>query len=144
MTHRQDRSHSPILRSRRLALELTRRREAAGMSRDEVTRRLEWANSTLFRIETARTRPLPRSVREMLDLYGVTGAEKEGLIQLAREARKRSAPGVTTGSRACARCHGDAPPRGGGSTEVVPPVVGGFHLVPKTPVAVLANLEGLS
>jgi transcriptional regulator with XRE-family HTH domain len=85
---KQDRSHSPLLRARRLALELTRRRESAGLTRDEVTRRLEWANSTLFRIETGRTRPQPRSVRELLDLYGVTGPEKEGLIQLAREARR--------------------------------------------------------
>ncbi|GAA1870648.1 helix-turn-helix domain-containing protein [Actinomadura bangladeshensis] len=88
MSGKQDRSHSPLLRARRLALELTRRREAAGLTRDEVTRRLEWANSTLFRIETGRTRPQPRSVRELLDLYGVTGPEKEGLIQLAREARQ--------------------------------------------------------
>ncbi|WP_067639250.1 helix-turn-helix domain-containing protein [Actinomadura latina] len=88
MSGKQDRSHSPLLRARRLALELTRRRESAGLTRDEVTRRLEWANSTLFRIETGRTRPQPRSVRELLDLYGVTGPEKEGLIQLAREARR--------------------------------------------------------
>jgi transcriptional regulator with XRE-family HTH domain len=88
VTGKQDRSHSPLLRARRLALELTRRREAAGLTRDEVTRRLEWANSTLFRIETGRTKPQPRSVRELLDLYGVTGSQKEGLIQLAREARQ--------------------------------------------------------
>ncbi|GAA3931922.1 helix-turn-helix transcriptional regulator [Actinomadura viridis] len=88
MTRKQDRGHSPTLRARRLALELTERREACGLSRDEVTRRLEWANSTLFRIETGRSKPQPRSVRELLDLYGVTGPEKEGLIQLAREARQ--------------------------------------------------------
>lgn len=88
MAQRQGQAHSPTLRARRLALELTRRREAAGLSREEVTRRLEWANSTLFRIETGRTRPQPRSVRELLDLYGVTDAEKEGLIQLARDARQ--------------------------------------------------------
>ncbi|WP_199485348.1 helix-turn-helix domain-containing protein [Actinomadura craniellae] len=77
-----------MLGARRLALELTKRREAAGLSREEVTRRLEWAGSTLFRIETGRTKPQPRSVRELLDLYNVTGAEKEGLLQLARDARK--------------------------------------------------------
>ncbi|HEX2315095.1 MAG TPA: helix-turn-helix transcriptional regulator [Thermomonospora sp.] len=80
--------HSPTLRARRLALELTNRREAAGLSREDVTRRLEWSSSTLFRIETGRTKPQPRSVRELLDLYGVTGAEREGLIQLARDARR--------------------------------------------------------
>ncbi|RAY11771.1 transcriptional regulator [Actinomadura craniellae] len=88
MVRRQDRGRSPVLGARRLALELTKRREAAGLSREEVTRRLEWAGSTLFRIETGRTKPQPRSVRELLDLYNVTGAEKEGLLQLARDARK--------------------------------------------------------
>jgi transcriptional regulator with XRE-family HTH domain len=83
-----ERNHSPTLRARRLALVLINKREAAGLSRDEVTRRLEWANSTLFRIETGRTRPQPRSVRDLLDLYGVSGSEREGLIQLAREARQ--------------------------------------------------------
>lgn len=42
----------------------------------------------MFRIETGRTKPQPRSVRELLDLYGVSEAEREGLIQLAREARQ--------------------------------------------------------
>ncbi|MER6817694.1 helix-turn-helix transcriptional regulator [Spirillospora sp. NPDC000708] len=88
MTRKQDQGHSPTLRARRLALELINRREAVGMTREEVTRRLEWSSSTLFRIETGRTKPQPRSVRELLDLYGVSEAEKEGLIQLAREARQ--------------------------------------------------------
>jgi transcriptional regulator with XRE-family HTH domain len=85
---RKDHGHSPTLKARRLALELTKRREAAGLTRDQVTKRLEWSSSTLFRIETGRTKPQPRSVRELLDLYGVTGAEREGLIQLARDARQ--------------------------------------------------------
>jgi transcriptional regulator with XRE-family HTH domain len=88
MASNRDQSHSPTLRARRLALELTRRREATGMSREEVARQLEWSSSTLFRIETGRTKPQPRSVRELLDLYGITGDEREGLIQLARDARQ--------------------------------------------------------
>lgn len=79
---------SPTLRARRLAVELTNRREAAGLTREEVARRLEWSTSTIFRIETGRSRPQPRSVRELLDLYEVTGTERDGLIQLAREARQ--------------------------------------------------------
>ncbi|WP_329085680.1 MULTISPECIES: helix-turn-helix domain-containing protein [unclassified Streptosporangium] len=79
---------SPTLRARRLAVELTSRRDAAGLTREEAARRLEWSPSTIFRIETGRTRPQPRSVRELLDLYGVTGAERDGLIQLARDARQ--------------------------------------------------------
>ncbi|GLZ03962.1 transcriptional regulator [Actinomadura sp. NBRC 104412] len=88
MARQQDQGNSPTLLARRLAVELTARREAAGLTREEVTRRLHWAGSTLFRIETGRTKPQPRSVRELLDLYGVPTAEKEGLIQLARDARK--------------------------------------------------------
>src|SRR6266536_1585573 len=73
---------------RRLAMELQRRREATGMSREEVARQLEWSTSTLFRIETGRSRPQPGNVRTLLELYGVTGAERDGLIQLTREARQ--------------------------------------------------------
>ena len=79
---------SPTLRGRRLALELMRRREAAGLSREEAARQLEWSTSTIFRIETGRSRPQPGNVRVLLDLYGVTGAERDGLIQLARESRQ--------------------------------------------------------
>src|SRR5580692_9820261 len=79
---------NPTLRGRRLAMELQRRREASGMSREEVARQLEWSTSTLFRIETGRNRPQPGNVRMLLELYGVTGLERDGLIQLTREARQ--------------------------------------------------------
>jgi transcriptional regulator with XRE-family HTH domain len=79
---------NPTLRGRRLAVELTRRREASGLSREEAARQLEWSTSTIFRIETGRNRPQPGNVRVLLDLYGVTGAERDGLIQLARDARQ--------------------------------------------------------
>jgi transcriptional regulator with XRE-family HTH domain len=72
-------------------MELQRRREATGMSREEVARQLEWSTSTLFRIETGRSRPQPGNVRTLLELYGVTGAERDGLIQLTREARQPGA-----------------------------------------------------
>src|SRR5450759_809780 len=88
MTRRKDLGPSPTLRARRLAVELSSRREASGLSREEVARRLEWSTSTVFRIETGRSHPQPRSVRDLLDLYGVTGPEREGLIQLARDARQ--------------------------------------------------------
>lgn len=51
-------------------------------------RQLEWSTSTLFRIETGRSRPQPGNVRTLLELYGVTGAERDGLIQLTREGRQ--------------------------------------------------------
>jgi transcriptional regulator with XRE-family HTH domain len=88
MARRSNPDQNPTLRGRRLAAELQRRREATGMSREEVARRLEWSTSTLFRIETGRSRPQPGNVRTLLELYGVTGAERDGLIQLTREARQ--------------------------------------------------------
>jgi transcriptional regulator with XRE-family HTH domain len=81
-------SQNPTLRGRRLATELMRHREASGLSREEAARQLEWSTSTIFRIETGRSRPQPGNVRVLLDLYGVTGSERDGLIQLARDARQ--------------------------------------------------------
>ena len=88
MARRGNPDQNPTLRARRLAAELQRRREATGMSREEVARQLEWSTSTLFRIETGRNRPQPGNVRMLLELYGVTGPERDGLIQLTREARQ--------------------------------------------------------
>lgn len=56
MASRGSPEQNPTLRGRRLAMELLRRREATGMSREEVARQLEWSTSTLFRIETGRSR----------------------------------------------------------------------------------------
>src|SRR5690348_3915161 len=92
MVRRGDPGQNPTLRGRRLAMELQRRREATGMSREEVARQLEWSTSTLFRIGTGRSRPQPGNVRTLLELYGVTGAERDGLIQLTREARQPVLP----------------------------------------------------
>ena len=88
MARRGNPEQNPTLRARRLAAELQRRREATGMSREEVARQLEWSTSTLFRIETGRNRPQPGNVRMLLELYGVSGPERDGLIQLTREARQ--------------------------------------------------------
>jgi transcriptional regulator with XRE-family HTH domain len=88
MARSGDPEHNPTLRGRRLAMELQRRREVTGMSREEVARQLEWSTSTLFRMETGRSRPQPGNVRTLLELYGVSGPERDGLIQLTRDARK--------------------------------------------------------
>ena len=88
MARRSNPEQNPTLRGRRLAVELQRRREATGMSREEVARQLEWSTSTIFRIETGRSRPQPGNVRTLLELYGVTGPERDGLIQLTRDARQ--------------------------------------------------------
>lgn len=77
------------LRLRRLAAELVRRREAAGLSRDAAAQQVEIAASTLYRIETGQARPQARTLRDLLTLYGVTGGERETLVKLSQEAGKR-------------------------------------------------------
>src|SRR4051812_11508685 len=80
---------NPTVRLRRLAGELARLRSAAGYSREEVAQRLSLAGSTVYRIETGHTRPQSRTMRDLLDLYGVEGSERDALLELAREAGRR-------------------------------------------------------
>ncbi len=80
---------SPTVRHRRLMAELKRLREASGLSRDEVGERLGAAGTTVFRYEKGTSRPKPSDVAMLLEVYGVTGEEREALIQLAKEARQR-------------------------------------------------------
>jgi transcriptional regulator with XRE-family HTH domain len=80
---------SPTVRRRRLANELRRLREGAGLIIDQVAETLECSSSKISRIETASVNPTPRDVRDMLQLYGASGDQLEELRQLAREARQR-------------------------------------------------------
>ncbi|MEU6644799.1 helix-turn-helix transcriptional regulator [Saccharomonospora sp. NPDC046836] len=83
------RGHGPTVRRRRLASELRRLREAAELTIDEVSEKLECSASKISRIETGHVGVTPRDARDMLELYGVRGDEQDALVQLAREARKR-------------------------------------------------------
>ncbi|TNC29003.1 helix-turn-helix domain-containing protein [Amycolatopsis alkalitolerans] len=82
------RGQGPTIRRRRLASELRRLREAADLTIDEVGEKLECSASKVSRIETGHVGVTPRDARDMLELYGLTGDEREALVQLAREARK--------------------------------------------------------
>lgn len=82
------RGQGPTIRRRRLASELRRLREAADLTIDEVGEKLECSASKVSRIETGHVGVTPRDARDMLELYGMTGDEREALVQLAREARK--------------------------------------------------------
>ena len=81
--------HSPTVRRRRLALELRRLREAARLTCEEVADHLECSASKISRVETGRVSVSPRDVRDMLDLYGVPAAQRESLVQLARDSRQK-------------------------------------------------------
>jgi transcriptional regulator with XRE-family HTH domain len=81
--------HSPTVRRRRLALELRRLREAARLTCEEVAEHLECSASKISRVETGRVSVSPRDVRDMLELYNVPAAQRENLVQLARDSRQK-------------------------------------------------------
>jgi hypothetical protein len=86
-----DARHSPTVRRRRLARELRRLREEAGLTADEVTRSLEWASGKVNKLERAlAVRPRVADIRALLDLYDIADkAKHEALFALTREARQR-------------------------------------------------------
>jgi transcriptional regulator with XRE-family HTH domain len=80
---------SPSIRRRRLGIELRRLREDAGLTIEIVAERLECSPSKISRIENGLVGATPRDVRDMLEIYGVTGEPMQALIQVAREAREK-------------------------------------------------------
>jgi transcriptional regulator with XRE-family HTH domain len=80
---------SPTVRRRRLALELRRLREAARLTCEDVAEHLECSASKISRVETGRVSVSPRDVRDMLEIYGVSGQERDSLVQLARDSRQK-------------------------------------------------------
>jgi len=77
----------PTVRGRRLAHELRRIRERAGLSGEQAARALGWDQSKISRMETARMRITSGEVVALCEVYAVEGEEREELVQLAREAR---------------------------------------------------------
>lgn len=80
---------SPTARHRRLIAELGRLRERSGLARAQVAERIGTTDTTVWRYESGLSRPKVSDVIALLEVYGITGAEKAELIDLAREARKR-------------------------------------------------------
>ena len=80
---------SPTVRRKRLGIELRRLREQANLTCEDVGQRLECSGTRISRMETGRISVRPGDVRELLEVYGVTGAEADSLVQLAREARRK-------------------------------------------------------
>ncbi len=82
-------SPSPTVRRKRLGIELRRLREQASLTCEEVGQRLDCSGTRISRMETGRISVRPGDVRELLEIYGVTGGEADALVQLAREARQK-------------------------------------------------------
>ncbi|GII76865.1 transcriptional regulator [Sphaerisporangium rufum] len=80
---------TPTVRLRRLAAELRRLRTAAGLTRDEVTEQTGINGATLYRLEAARARPQVRTLRALLDLYGVDGQLRAELLAILKESAER-------------------------------------------------------
>jgi transcriptional regulator with XRE-family HTH domain len=82
-------SPSPTVRRKRLGIELRRLREQAHLTCEDVGQRLDCSGTRISRMETGRISVRPGDVRELLEVYGVTGTEADSLVQLAREARRK-------------------------------------------------------
>lgn len=80
---------SPTVRERRLARSLRHLREGAGLTIEEVAEKLEMSASTVSRMETAQVGVRPRDLRLLLDIYEVSDAERDQLLQIARERRQQ-------------------------------------------------------
>ena len=75
------------VRQRRLGRQLRQFREEAGLTIEQAGKALEVSASTISRIETAQVRVRPRDLRYLLDLYRIAGAQRDELLQIAREGR---------------------------------------------------------
>ena len=80
---------TPTVRLRRLAAELRSLRASSGLTREEVVERTGINAVTMYRIEHARVRPQTRTLRTLLDLYGIERDQQAGLVELLRDARER-------------------------------------------------------
>ncbi|MEU8272254.1 helix-turn-helix transcriptional regulator [Sphaerisporangium sp. NPDC049002] len=82
-------SQGSTVRRRRLGIELRRLREASDKTIEEVARHLERSASTISRIETGKTVPRLRDVRDMLDMYGAVDDQRELLLAMVRDAQQK-------------------------------------------------------
>ena len=74
---------------RRLAAELRRLREHAGLTGEEVSHRLGWSGSKLSRIELHRIGVKQADLRKLLELYEIDDSHRDELLALARESRQK-------------------------------------------------------
>ncbi|MFG2000447.1 helix-turn-helix domain-containing protein [Spirillospora sp. NPDC048911] len=81
--------HSPTVRRLRLASELRRLREGAGLSGAKAAERLQWSTSKISRLEKAQVTPHEKDVRALLVLYRVPEDQQVHLLALSRDAAKK-------------------------------------------------------
>jgi transcriptional regulator with XRE-family HTH domain len=81
---------SPTVRRRELGVLLRTLRTEAGMTVEQVAERLMVSSSKISRLETGRRGAQPRDIRDLCDIYGVTDAAREHLMELAHEGRDQA------------------------------------------------------
>src|SRR5438128_12483417 len=80
---------SPTVGRRRLALDLRRRRIAAGATIDDIARHLECSPAKVSRMETGVVGVRLQDMRAVADFYGLPARERDELLGLVRQARAR-------------------------------------------------------
>jgi transcriptional regulator with XRE-family HTH domain len=74
---------------RRLARILRKLREGADLTIEQVADKIELSPSTISRMETAQVGVRTNDLRPLLDIYKVSGMQRDELLQLAREGRQQ-------------------------------------------------------
>src|SRR5215212_2968594 len=81
---------SPTVRRRELGARLRALRTGAGMTVDDAAARMEVSPAKISRIETGARGVSITDVRFLCDLYQVTAEERDRLLDLTRESKRRS------------------------------------------------------
>jgi transcriptional regulator with XRE-family HTH domain len=82
-------NRSPTVRRRELGALLRALRQERGWTAEEVAERLLVSPSKISRQETGQRGVSARDIRDLCDLYGVQGDERQRLIDLASEGKQR-------------------------------------------------------
>ena len=83
-------NRSPTVRRRELGALLRALRTEKGWTAEEVAERLLVSPSKISRQETGQRGVSQRDIRELCDLYGVEGDQRQHLIDLASEGKQRA------------------------------------------------------
>jgi transcriptional regulator with XRE-family HTH domain len=80
---------SPTIRARRLRRELYRLRGRAGLTAEDVARRLGWHRTKVIRIENGHSRLMLKDMQALFALYETSDEERESLTALVRQAHQK-------------------------------------------------------